>query len=88
MLLVMALLFERLTRVSRMVAAVQLCVNFANNFDFIFSPDFKRGETVDGFIQTSHDVALAIHTGREMKLFPYERRRGECVGEMACRSRS
>jgi hypothetical protein len=47
-------------------------VNFANNVDFIFSPGFKRGVTVAGFIQTSHDVALAIDTGREMKLFPNE----------------
>jgi hypothetical protein len=66
----MALMFERLIKNSRMVAAGQLGVNFANNFDFIFLLIFERSVTVGAVVQTSHDVALAIHTGREMKLFP------------------
>jgi hypothetical protein len=67
----MALLLDRLVMVSKVIAIVHLPVYFSNNFDFIFLL-FLRA--VDWLDFSSQDAALAIHTGRETKLFPNEGR--------------
>jgi hypothetical protein len=68
-LVVIASLLEVLARVSSMVAAAEFRRIFDKNFDFIFL--LFLNATGDSLVfRRSHEVALAIHTGPEMKLFP------------------
>jgi hypothetical protein len=65
-----ASLFDTVARVSRIVTPAQLRVIFDTSCDFIFLSMLKRDDRVVGLFPASHDVALAIPTGREMNLFP------------------